>query len=216
MGWIFVISGKVFAENDSADLSGQLLLRHDLKGDKYYELEMRNKIQREAELNKNKSFQLKFGFVNFECGINVFKHPIHKFESKLNYNGSLDTAIYTYIPEQDFVGIDKVVFITGCGFDENSDVDTVEYLLKVSDVSLIKNTTDFDFDITPNHSGGIINIKQKNNQDLNFIIYNILGRKIQSGKLKQEIHADLSTGVYVFVILDSMQPIYKQKIMIVQ
>jgi hypothetical protein len=88
---------------------------------------------RDTVIVKNSTLQLVFGFENFECGINTYKHPSNMIVSNINYNAALDTAIYTYKPKTDFIGIDTAIFITGCGsLPYNMLTDTIEYIIKVS------------------------------------------------------------------------------------
>jgi hypothetical protein len=90
--------------------------------------------QRDTIIDKNSTLELEFVFEIFECGISVYHHPTNNESSILSYNSSLDTAIYKYTPDIDFVGIDTVVFLTGCGSSpENTITDTIEYLIKVSE-----------------------------------------------------------------------------------
>jgi len=92
-----------------------------------------NLDNKDTVIVKNTDLKLVFTFETFECGINIFKHPLNKSISHLDYNVTLDTAIYTYSPKKDFIGIDTVIFIIGCGSSPGNILsDTTEYIINVT------------------------------------------------------------------------------------
>jgi len=211
-----IIYGIEHFENDSINIYGQFSIKQEWDGEKFYELEVLNKEQRDTIIVKNSTLTLEFVFEIFECGINVFKHPENQSISQLDYNIGLDTAIYTYKPKLDFVGIDTVVFLTDCGSTpDNMYFEIIEYLIQVTDFTKINNfMNDNNFQIFPNPSTGFINIMSNNHKGLDFRIYNSIGQTINQGKLKQDLQLDLKQGIYILTILDKYQLVYRQKIVI--
>ncbi len=81
----------------------------------------------------NSQLELNFQFETHECGINILEHPDNAQLSELIYDNSLVNATYTYVPKQDFVGIDTVRFQTGCGTTPEKNTPVIEeFYIKVT------------------------------------------------------------------------------------
>jgi hypothetical protein len=64
------------------------------------------------------------------------------------------------------------------------------------------------FNVFPNPSGGIVNIKSNNNNALTYIVYNLMGDVIRSGRLGSSNSIDLSNlnkGLYLVRITDGLK-----------
>lgn len=211
-----VVDGFKYSENDTAKIYGQFSIKNKWDGSKFYEFEIINTERRDTTIKANSTLKLVFAFHIFECGINVFKYPIHQSICQLDYNTSSDTATFTYKPKQDFIGTDTVLFLTGCGSSfDNMIFKIIEYKVNISDNTLINNRTiDSDYKIFPNPSTGLIKIIGNNYTNLEFILCNSIGQEVLKGKLQQDFQLDLENGVYIFTIIDKAQLIYRQKIII--
>lgn len=210
-----MIYDSEYSDGDSIELYGQLFINQDWYGDNYYEFEIVDKELRDTVLNIENILTLVFDFPNFECGINIFEHPKHISTSELTYNGSLDTATYLYLPAQDFIGIDTIIFLTGCGVaPDYSYIKILEYLVEVTEETKINSITDKIFKIYPNPSSGLLHIGTDKNKGYWFTINNIQGQGVSNGLLSQDLTLTLGQGMYVISIYDHSELVHRQKIII--
>ncbi|WP_376777465.1 M4 family metallopeptidase [Flavobacterium covae] len=69
----------------------------------------------------------------------------------------------------------------------------------------------YNMEIYPNPSNGLLNIRTLDNRAVSYQIYNLIGQPLKSGKLNQEINvSDLAAGMYVIEINDGQKTLAKK------
>jgi hypothetical protein len=214
-----IINGKKYIENDSISFFGDKKTKEAWNGDKFYELEILDINQKDTIIDKDDTLTVKFNFHIWECGISVYRHPFNYSISQTeNIWGTTSgySTYYTYKSTRDFIGVDTVLFLTGCGSErDNMSFSIIEYLIHVSDdTTNINLTNDSNLRIFPNPSTGLITIKNNNHQELDYCVYNSNGQTVKQGKLKRDLQLYLNRGIYFVNILDKTKLVYRQKVII--
>ncbi|MFK7048511.1 MULTISPECIES: M4 family metallopeptidase [Flavobacterium] len=80
-----------------------------------------------------------------------------------------------------------------------------------SGTEISDEANNYNMEIYPNPSNGVLNIRLLDNRAVSYQIYNLMGQPLKSGKLNQEINvSDLATGMYVIEINDGQKTLTKK------
>lgn len=205
-----IINNKKYNNNENINLYGYIKKEQDYSGNDFYKLEIINYEINDTIIEKNDTLNLFFSFPIFECGINIFSDPLNYKINELSYNQTYDSTKYTYVPINNFIGNDTIIFLTGCNLTPTK---VIQYNIAVSNISKLNNIK-YNFNIYPNPSFGTIHIENDINSDHDYILENFNGQIINKGKITKNIKFNIEKGLYVFTIIEKNTPIYTKKIII--
>jgi hypothetical protein len=176
-------------------------------------------INKDTTIQKSENLRLEFSFSIFECGIQIYKEPsnfvLGNTEFMYSEISSAYKTVFTFVPKNDFVGSDTIVFLTGCSPSPDIRIfDTLRYFIKTKETGLVDNKNVIR--LYSNPSNGQINIIGLSMESqMTYKLFDSSGKLCQDGFFNGDcIKTKVKDGIYILRISRKNVQVFEDKIRI--